>query len=117
MALSISSRCVSRTLLGTKIDYFVTTANDSQPLTVVPKNFILDAKLQVNIYLVRFSSTDMALSISSRCVSRTLLGTKIDYFVTTANDSQPLTVVPKNFILDATDALDLSLSILQYDIR
>ena len=29
---------------------------------------------------------------------------KIDFFVTTANDSQPLTAVAKNFILDTADA-------------
>ena len=38
----ISSRGGSRTSAGTKIKVLVTTANDSQPLTVVTKNFILE---------------------------------------------------------------------------
>ena len=38
----ISSRGGSRTSAGTKIQVLVTTANDSQPLTVVTKNFILE---------------------------------------------------------------------------
>ena len=42
---------------------------------------------------------------------RTPLGTKIDFFVTTANGSHSLTVVVKDFILDTADALDLSLSV------
>ena len=33
-----------------------------------------------------------------------------------ANDFQPLTVVTTNFVLDATDVLDLPLSRLQYDM-
>ena len=40
--ISISSRGGSRTSAGTKINALVTTANDSQPLTVVTKNFILE---------------------------------------------------------------------------
>ena len=39
----------------------------------------------------------------------------IDFFVTTTNESQPVTAVTKNFILDAADVLDLALSKLQYD--
>ena len=34
------------------------------------------------------------------------LGTKIEFFVTRANESYPLTVVTKNFILEAADVLD-----------
>ena len=41
------------------------------------------------------------------------MGTNTDFSVTTANDSQPLTVVVKNFILDATGVLDLTLLRLQ----
>ena len=53
--------------------------------------------------------------MSSRGRSRTPVGTKTDFFVTIANDSQPLIVVTKNFIQDATDILDPgSLSKLQY---
>ena len=37
------------------------------------------------------------------------------FFVTTANDSQLLTVLSKNFILNATDMLDPTLSRIQYD--
>ena len=55
----------------------------------------------------------MLISISSRGGSGTHVGTNIDLFVTTANDSQPLTAVTKNFILDATDVLDPPLSRLQ----
>ena len=53
----------------------------------------------------------------SRDRSRTPLGTKVNFFVITTNDSQPLTVVTKNFILEAADVLDLPLSRLQYDRR
>ena len=49
--------------------------------------------------------------------SRTLLGTKTDFCVTTANESQPQTVVTKNFILAATDVLDPRLSRLEYARR
>ena len=37
------------------------------------------------------------------------------FFVTTANDSQLLTVVTKNFILEAAGALDAPQFRLQYD--
>ena len=40
---------------------------------------------------------------------------RLTFFVITVSDSQPLTVVAKNFILDAADVLDLLLSRLQYD--
>ena len=40
--ISISSRGGSRTSAGTKINVLVTTDNDSQPLTVVTKDFILE---------------------------------------------------------------------------
>ena len=59
----------------------------------------------------------MLISISSRGRSRTPVETKIDFFVTTANGFQPLTVATKNFILDATDVLNPILSRLQYDKR
>ena len=44
--------------------------------------------------------------ISHRGESRTPKATKMEIFVSTVNDSQPLTVVIKNFVLDATDVLD-----------
>ena len=44
-------------------------------------------------------------------MDRTLLGTKIGFFVTTTYDSQPLKVVRKNFILEAEDVLDLPVKI------
>ena len=50
---------------------------------------------------------NLLISISSRGGSRTPLRINIDFFVTTANDLQRLTDVVKNFILDATDVLDL----------
>ena len=40
---------------------------------------------------------------------------RLIFFVTTANDSQPLTVLPKKFILNATDMVDPTLSRIQYD--
>ena len=49
--------------------------------------------------------------------SRTLLGTKTDFCVTTANESQPETVVTKNFILAAAGVLHPHLSRLEYDRR
>ena len=44
--------------------------------------------------------------ISFRGESRTPKATKMEVFVSTVNDSQPLTVFIKNFALDATDVLD-----------
>ena len=44
--------------------------------------------------------------ISHRGESRTPKATKMEIFVSTVNDSQPLTVVIKNFVLDVTDVLD-----------
>ena len=44
--------------------------------------------------------------ISHRGESRTPKATKMEIFVSTVNDSQPLTVVVKNFVLDVTDVLD-----------
>ena len=44
--------------------------------------------------------------ISHRVESRTPKATKMEIFVSTVNDSQPLTVVIKNFVLDVTDVLD-----------
>ena len=46
--------------------------------------------------------------ICHRVESRTSKATKIDTFVSTTNDSQPLTVVMKYFVLDATGVLDTS---------
>ena len=60
---------------------------------------------------------NLLILLSSRGRSRTPLGTKIDFFVTTANYSEPLTVVTKNFILRAADVLDPPLSRFQYDRR
>ena len=44
--------------------------------------------------------------MSSRGRSRTLQELRLTFFVTTANGSQLLTVITKNFILDVTDVLD-----------
>ena len=44
--------------------------------------------------------------ISHRGESRTPKATKMEIFVSTVNDSQPLTVVIRNFVLDVTDVLD-----------
>ena len=52
-------------------------------------------KFQQNIYLV----------ISK--APRTPKATKMEIFVSTINDSQPLTVVTMNFVLDATGVLDV----------
>ena len=60
---------------------------------------------------------NLLILLSSRGRSRTPLGIKIDFFVTTANYSEPLTVVTKNFILRAADVLDPPLSRFQYDRR
>ena len=60
-------------------------------------------------------SFDLLISFSSRGGYRTPLGAKIDFFVTAANGSQLLTVVIKNFILEAADVLDPPLSRSQYD--
>ena len=48
----------------------------------------------------------MLISITHRGESRTPKATKIEIFVSAINDSQPLTVVTKNFVLDATGVLD-----------
>ena len=57
---------------------------------------------------------NLLASVSSRGVSRTPAGTKIDFFETTSNDYQSLTVITKSCILDATDIQDLTLSRIQY---
>ena len=48
----------------------------------------------------------MLILISRRAEPRTLKATKMEIFVLTINESQPLTVVTKNFVLDATVVLD-----------
>ena len=58
---------------------------------------------------------NLLASVSSRGVSRTPARTKIDFFETTSNDSQSLTVITKNCILDAAEIQDLTLSRIQYD--
>ena len=52
--------------------------------------------------------------MSSKGRSRILQELRLTFFATTANDSQLLTIITKNFILDATDVLDPPLSRLQY---
>ena len=47
----------------------------------------------------------MLILISHGGESRTLKTTKMEIFVSTINESQPLTVVTKNFVLDATGVL------------
>ena len=85
--------------------------------------FLCSTKLQQNNYLVKFSSTDLVLiwfahfNFKERGESRTPEKTEICFSVTTANDSQLLTVVTKNFILDTADVLDPPLARLQYDSR
>ena len=48
----------------------------------------------------------MLILISHRGSSRTPKATKMEIFVSTINDSQPLNVVTKNFVLDVTYVLD-----------
>ena len=48
----------------------------------------------------------MLILISHRGLSRTPKATKMVIFVSTINDSQPLNVVTKNFVLDVTCVLD-----------
>ena len=49
----------------------------------------------------------MLILISHRGKSRTPKVSKMEIFVLTTNGSQLLTVVIKNFVLDATSVLDL----------
>ena len=49
---------------------------------------------------------NLLILILHRGESRTGKATKMEIFVSLTNDSQPLTVVIKNFILDATGVLD-----------
>ena len=56
---------------------------------------------------------NLLILISSSGRSRVALGTKTDFYVTTGNDSQSLTVVTKNFILETADVLDPPLPSLQ----
>ena len=70
---------------------------------------LYSTKLQQNIYFVKFL-LNLLILISSRGGSRTPIGTKIGFFVTISNESQPPIVVTKNLILDATDVLDPTLS-------
>ena len=63
-------------------------------------------KFQQNIYLVRFCLWNLLILISHRGESRTPKATKMEIFVATINDSQPLTAVTKNVVLDATCVLD-----------
>ena len=48
---------------------------------------------------------NLLILVSHRGKSRTPKATKMEIFVSTTNDSQPLTVVVKNFFLDATGLL------------
>ena len=48
----------------------------------------------------------MLILISHRGKSRTPKATKMEIFVLTVNDSQPLTVVTKNPVVDGTGVLD-----------
>ena len=48
----------------------------------------------------------LLILILHRGESRAPKTTKMEIFVSTTNDSQPLTVVIKNFVLDATSVLD-----------
>ena len=50
--------------------------------------------------------SDLFVLVSHR-QSRTPETAKMNIFVTTVNDYQPLTVVTMNFVLDVTDVLDL----------
>ena len=49
---------------------------------------------------------NLLIFISHRDESRTSKATKMEIFVSTTNDCQPLTVVKKDFVLDATGMLD-----------
>ena len=53
-----------------------------------------------------FCLFNLLILISHRDESRTPKVTKMEIFVSTTNDSQPLTVVIKRFVLDATGVLD-----------
>ena len=50
---------------------------------------------------------NLLILISHRGESRTPKAPKMEIFVSTTKDSQPLTIVIKNFVLDATGLLDL----------
>ena len=50
---------------------------------------------------------NLLILISHRGESRTPKATEMEIFVLTTKDSQPLTVVIKNFVLDVTGLLDL----------
>ena len=89
-----------------------------------PSIFVLNIYLSCKeiFSLVKFSSRNRCffnflISVSRRGGSRTPVETKIEFFVTTTNESKALTVITKNFILDATVVLDPPLSRLQYDRR
>ena len=49
---------------------------------------------------------NLLILISHRGESRTPKATKMEILVSTVNNSQPLTVVTKNFVVDATGVLD-----------
>ena len=48
----------------------------------------------------------MLILISHRGESRTPTATKMEIFLSSTNDFQPLTIVIKNFVLDDTGVLD-----------
>ena len=69
-------------------------------------------KFQQNIYLVKSVSLicclfNLLILISHRDESRTSKATMMEVFVSTINDSQPLTALTKNFVLDAAGVLNL----------
>ena len=58
-------------------------------------------KFQQNMLLIEFTHF-----VSHRGKLRTSKATKMEISVSTTNDSQPLSVFLKNFVLDATGRLD-----------
>ena len=77
-----------------------------------PGSTFLKVRVQVQVGFIKCVLRcffNLLISISSRGGSKTPVGTTIDFFVTTANDSQLRTIVTKSFILDATYFLDTPL--------
>ena len=78
-------------------------------------HFLYSTKLQQNIYLVKFYFNDIVLLFN---LLTTIVLNKLRLtFKAKGNNSHPLKVVTKNFIIDATDIVYLSLSRLQYGSR
>ena len=77
-----------------------------------PGSTFLKVRVQVQVGFIKCVLRcffNLLISILSRGGSKAPVGTTIDFFVTTANDSQLRTIVTKSFILDATYFLDTPL--------